>query len=97
MALVLLVIYIFVLLLMIVGFMKCLKVTLKWRTLFAFEIFSILSSFAICTYYDGLPGKGIMPGLSYTEEIFYSMVATILYSLFFFITVLGNCLSTRKK
>ena len=92
MALVLLVIYIFVLLLMIVGFM-----TLKWRTLFAFEIFSILSSFAICTYYDGLPGKGIMPGLSYTEEIFYSMGATILYSLFFFITVLGNCLSTRKK
>ena len=90
MALVLLVIYIFVLLLMIVGFMKCLKVTLKWRTLFAFEIFSILSSFAICTYYDG-------PGLSYTEEIFYSMGATILYSLFFFITVLGNCLSTRKK
>jgi hypothetical protein len=52
-----------------------------WIGTFMFEIISAIIAFVLMWYYNSLPGYGFMPGLSYFEEVLFSMVASFLYAI----------------
>ncbi len=44
------------------------------------EIGSLLAALLIMWIYDQAPGYGIMPGLSYIQEVFYSFCAAVVFA-----------------
>lgn len=50
-----------------------------WIALLALEALSAVLAWGLGVWYDGLPGYGIMPGLTYFAEAIYSYGAVILF------------------
>lgn len=64
----------------------------NWLNLLVFEIGSILIALIFMAYYNGLPGYGTMPGLTYFAETMYSLFAAIVYGLMLIVSaVIGAC------
>ena len=51
-----------------------------WLSLFLSEVIPLAAAFCLMQYFDGLPGFGFMPGLSYFGEVISSLGAVILYA-----------------
>ncbi len=52
-----------------------------WVSLFVLESVSAVLAWRLGVWFDGLPGYGIMPGLSYLTETLLSYGAAILYGV----------------
>ena len=52
----------------------------KWLRLILVQFLSILAAFLLMSYFDDLPGTGMMPGLTYFAEVIFSLIAAALYS-----------------
>lgn len=66
-----------------------------WIRLLILEIASMVLAFGCMWYFDTLPGYGIMPGWAYFAEVFYSLVAGVIYFVMTLITGLGALLGKR--
>lgn len=58
-----------------------------WGRLFGFEALAGAASFCAIHIFDALPGRGMMPGLTWLGEVIYSMGAVIVYAVLLLITV----------
>jgi len=67
-----------------------------WSGLFLYEGIACVVARCYATYYDSLPGYGIMPGLSYAEETFSSLFAHWAFLLLIVISAL-LCLMKRRR
>lgn len=97
---ILFIIYIGILIFLIMTFLKCLKKKVKWSRLILFELIFIMASAILLTYYDHLPGSGLMPGLTYLDEVFLSFCAMASYVIMLaltLITKLIRCLLEKSK
>ena len=52
----------------------------RWLRLFLVQLLSIVASLLLMSYFDDLPGTGMMPGLTYFAEVIFSLIAAALYS-----------------
>lgn len=69
-----------------------------WVSLFVLESVSAVLAWRLGVWFDGLPGYGIMPGLSYLTETLLSYGAAILYGVMLVgSTVAGIVLHYTKK
>jgi len=87
----LLIFYGFVLVVLLAGLVKCLKVNQKkyWTILFVGELIAAVLAMRLARYFDALPAPegSLFPGLEYFAEVFYSMGAAAIYAC-----VLGSSL-----
>lgn len=44
-----------------------------WILLYVYEVFSIAVVWVVCAYYNGLPGTGMFPGLTYFKETMHCL------------------------
>lgn len=88
MAIFFLIFYVVIFIFEIVQYIKCIKNKVKWSRLFKYEIFFIILSAILWFYYENLPSKGFMPGLTYLGEILFSFGAMVLYCIAFVITLI---------
>lgn len=51
-----------------------------WPALFWLEVFSLLGAVGMAVLFELLPGYGMMPGLTYFAEFFYSLAAALVYT-----------------
>jgi len=65
-----------------------------WPKLFALEILSTLGAVGLMFLFDRLPGRGMMPGLTWIGEFFYSLFAAGAYGVLFLVSLV---LWARKK
>ena len=62
------------------------------------ELGSLLAALIIMWFYDQAPGYGIMPGLTYIQEVFYSLGAAVLFTgLLLLSLVIGAFAAHRRK
>ncbi len=52
-----------------------------WLWLFLLELISLAMAVCLVVYYNGLPGYGTMPGLTYMGEALFSVWAAMAYGL----------------
>lgn len=69
---------------------------LHWVTLFSAESVSMLVSLGLARYYDSLPGYGMMPGLSYLEEVVASYGALVVYGVTLLVSAIFMIVRARK-
>ena len=79
--------YIAVLLLLCVLLVRAAKEDRDWGRLFGLEALAVAGSFCAIHIFDALPGKGMMPGLTWFGAVFYSMGAVAVYAVLLLITV----------
>ena len=89
MDLVFLFLYMIVFILQIVLLVLSIKKRRKifWLSLFSLELISTIGAAFIAKYYDGLPGYGFMPGLSYIGEVIFSLGAAVTYGIMLLISI----------
>lgn len=92
-----LVLYIFIFVFFIVKLVKCLKNKSSWKSLFLFEIISIIISALLSIYYDSLPGTGPMSGLTYIGEWFVNFGAAVLFVCVLIISFLAYIIHKIKN
>ncbi len=51
----------------------------RWGFLLGLELLSLTAALLLAYHYNGLPGFGIMPGLTYFAETLFSMFAALVY------------------
>lgn len=51
-----------------------------WPALFCLEVLSLLGAVGMAVLFELLPGYGMMPGLTYFAEFFYSLAAALVYA-----------------
>ena len=69
-----------------------------WISLFFLEAVSAVLAWRLGVWFDGLPGYGMMPGLTYLSETLLSYGAAILYGVMLVgSTVAGIVLHYTKK
>lgn len=75
------ILYILLLAIQVVSFVLAIRRNSKkhWILLFVLETLSALLAWRLGIWFDGLPGYGIMPGLTYFFETLFSYGAAILY------------------
>ena len=62
------------------------------------ELGSLLAALLLMRYFDQAPGYGMMPGLTYIQEVFYSFGAAVAFTgLLLFSLVLGVCAVRHKS
>jgi len=85
-----LVVYIGVFLLLCLLLVRTLKGNRSrdWGRLFGLEALAVAGSFCAIHIFDALPGNGMMPGLTWFAEVFYSMGAAILYAVLLAVTII---------
>lgn len=66
-----------------------------WARLLILEAVSVAAALGTMWYFDTLPGVGIMPGWAYFAEVFYSLVAAVVYGFLCAVTALLALI--RKK
>ncbi len=71
--------------------------TKKVLGLFILELITFVCGTVMATYYEQLPGTGMMPGLSYLGEILLGYLAVLLTSLIFVITATVIIIRTKKS
>ena len=59
----------------------------NWIILISTEIISVLLSCFFTVFFNSLPGEGSAPGLTYFAEVFYSMIAVLIFSAILIITI----------
>ena len=57
-----------------------------WPKLFGLEILSVLAAVGLMFLFDRLPGNGMMPGLTWFAEFFYSLFAAAGYGMLFLVS-----------
>lgn len=77
------ILYISLLALQVLSFILAIRRKSKryWVSLFVLESVSAVLAWRLGVWFDGLPGYGIMPGLSYLTETLLSYGAAILYGV----------------
>ena len=75
------ILYIFLLALQVLSLILAIRRKSKryWVSLFVLEAVSAVLAWRLGVWFDGLPGYGFMPGLSYFAETLFSYGAAILY------------------
>ena len=94
------ILYIAIFIFLIIDFVLCVKGKAKWIVLFVLEIISVTLAVSLWIYYNGLPGYGFMPGLSYLGEVVCSVGALILYVIMLAVTSITRlvlCLTRKNK
>lgn len=66
-----------------------------WIRLLVLCVASMAVAFGCMWYFDTLPGYGIMPGWAYFQEVFYSLVAGMVYFVMTLIALLGELLQKK--
>ena len=62
------------------------------------ELGSLVAALLLMWYFDQAPGYGMMPGLTYIQEVFYSFGAAVAFAgLLLFSLVLGVCAARHKS
>ena len=77
------ILYIFLLALQVLSLILAIRRKPKryWVSLFILEAVSAVLAWRLGVWFDGLPGYGFMPGLSYFAETLFSYGAAILYGV----------------
>ena len=77
------ILYIFLLALQVLSLILAIRRKSKryWVSLFILEAVSAVLAWRLGVWFDGLPGYGFMPGLSYFAETLFSYGAAILYGV----------------
>ena len=77
------IIYIFLLALQVLSFILAIRRKSKryWVSLFVLESVSAVLAWRLGVWFDGLPGYGMMPGLTYLTETLLSYGAALLYGV----------------
>ena len=77
------ILYIFLLALQVLSLILAVRRKSKryWVSLFVLEAVSAVLAWRLGVWFDGLPGYGFMPGLSYLTETLLSYGAAILYGV----------------
>lgn len=60
----------------------------KWIALFFYEALVLANALCYTHYYDTKPGYGIMPGLSYIGEVTFGMLASGVFVVLLFVSIL---------
>ena len=60
----------------------------SFRGVFAVNLLSVLAAAGAVWYFDTMPGYGIMPGLAFFPEFFYSLCAAVAFTVLTFVTLL---------
>ncbi|MBQ8632908.1 MAG: hypothetical protein IJ420_04830 [Lachnospiraceae bacterium] len=68
-----------------------------WLILILFEFASMVAANRIQAYFDNLRGVGFMPGLTYLEEVVFSLLASMLYGICFLISSCIFIVREEKK
>ena len=72
-----------------------------WIILIITEIISMLLSWFLAIFFDSLPGSGIFPGLTHFAEVFYSIIAVLVFFIMLIITLfikpILNLINHKKK
>lgn len=66
-----------------------------WTKLFGLEILSVLAAVGLMFLFDRLPGNGMMPGLTWIGEFFYSLFAAVGYGVLFLMSLFLRALKKR--
>ncbi len=90
--------YLLALAIQIVMFVGCLKkpVRVRWSLLFLCELCALTAAVYFSTYYNALPGYGMMPGLTYFAETLYSAAGAVVYLCMLLVSVLA-CVIVKLK
>ncbi len=94
------VVYILTLIGLIIIFVRCIKKKSKWSKLFLFGGLAIAAATFFAVFYNSLPGKGMMPGLTYFGEVIFSILAVWGFTIFIGISLIVRIiiyLKERKK
>ena len=60
------------------------------------ELGSLLAALLIMWYFDQAPGYGMMPGLTYIQEVFYSLGAAVVFAGLLLITLVIGVFRRRR-
>ena len=71
--------------------------TSHWCLLYVIEMLSVVAALILMVYFDNLPGYGMMPGLTYFAEVFYSFFASIGFGILLLISVFVGLVAKRNK
>lgn len=82
-----LIVYIVVFLFLCVLLVRAAKGDRDWGRLFGLELLAVVASFCAIHIFDALPGRGMMPGLTWFGAVLYSMGAVAVYAVLLLITV----------
>lgn len=61
------------------------------------ELVSVIVALLIMRVAEQAPGCGIMPGLSYIEEVLYSLCAAAVFSIVFLVSIVINLFASHKN
>ena len=68
-----------------------------WMATWITEALSAALAWGLGVYYDGLPGYGMMPGLTYFAHTLYSMAAAVAYGCLLLVSLLLGLWQYLKK
>lgn len=68
-----------------------------WLALILFELVAAFTANRIQEYYDNLPSEGFLSGLSYLDQIVISLLASLLYAMFFLVSSCIYLVLEEKK
>jgi len=68
-----------------------------WLVLILFELVAAFTANRIQEYYDNLPSEGFLSGLSYLDQIVISLLASLLYAIFFLVSSCIYIVLEEKK
>lgn len=88
--------YILIFALQLFLLIRCFRRRTGWGKLLVLNIASTVLAGFLMWYFDTLPGFGMMPGLAYFAEVFYSLCACGGFSLLALITIVGMLLRKKK-
>jgi len=60
----------------------------RWGILLGTELIALAAALLLAAHYNGLPGFGIMPGLTYFAETLFSLFAALAYGAMLLISAL---------
>ncbi len=61
------------------------------------ELGSLLAALWIMWIFDQAPGYGIMPGLSYIQEVFYSFCAAVVFAVLLLVSIVIGVIAAQRK
>lgn len=68
-----------------------------WGKLFVLELLSALGAMGLMFLFDALPGSGMMPGLTWFAEVFYSLFAAIGYGALFLVSLVVRIVQSARQ
>ena len=86
----LLIVYSLLFIFQITILIKCFKNKAKWKIALILEVIALIMSIVLFFYYNGLPGRGFMPGFTYLGETLLSFVFIVINTAMLTITVLSK-------